>query len=102
MSGALPWPGEVALSAQALADAAVRLHEDKLRWTDAQQAGVTLLHERYRHAIHGSALIERLQECRDNLPALRRANFTGSMLRHHLHKSTQYMAQWIEAKNHNS
>jgi hypothetical protein len=23
----------------------------------------------------------------------------AAMLRHHLHKSTQYMAQWIEAKN---
>ena len=26
-------------------------------------------------------------------------SFTGAMLRHHLHKSTQYMSQWIEAKN---
>ncbi|RMS22088.1 hypothetical protein ALP71_00796, partial [Pseudomonas coronafaciens pv. garcae] len=31
--------------------------------------------------------------------AHRLANFTGSMLRHHHHKSTKYMAQWIEAKN---
>ena len=102
MCGALSWPGEVALSAQALADAAVALHEDQQRWTDAQQAGVALLNARYRQADHGPALIARLQHCRDNLSALRRANFTGSMLRHHLHKSTQYMAQWIEAKNQKS
>lgn len=102
MGGALPWPGAVAQSAQALADAAVALHEDQQRWTDAQQAGVALLNARYRQADHGPALIARLQHCRDNLTALRRANFTGSMLRHHLHKSTQYMAQWIEAKNQKS
>jgi hypothetical protein len=48
-----------------------------------QQAGVTLLNARYRQADHGPALIARLQHCRDNLSALRRANFTGSMLRHH-------------------
>lgn len=102
MGGALPWPGAVAQSAQALADAAVALHEDRLRWADAQQAGVALLNARYRQTDHGPALIARLQYCRDNLSALRRANFTGSMLRHHLHKSTQYMAQWIEAKNQKS
>ena len=102
MGGALPWPGAVAQSAQTLADAAVALHQDRLRWTDAQQAGVALLNARYRQTDHGPALIDRLQHCRANLSALRRANFTGSMLRHHLHKSTQYMAQWIEAKNQKS
>lgn len=102
MCGALSWSGEVALSAQALADAAVALHEDQQRWTAAQQAGVALLNARYRQTDHGPALIARLHYCRDNLSALRRANFTGSMLRHHLHKSTQYMAQWIEAKNQKS
>ena len=35
----------------------------------------------------------------DQLENHRLQNFAGSMLRHHLHKSTQYMSQWIEAKN---
>jgi hypothetical protein len=30
---------------------------------------------------------------------LRQSHFISSMLRHHSMKSTQYMAQWIEAKN---
>jgi hypothetical protein len=49
--------------------------------------------------MHGPALIARLEDCRRNLTSIRRDNFTGNMLRHHQHKSTQYMAQWIEAKN---
>ncbi|TVT84414.1 glycosyltransferase [Pseudomonas sp. H3(2019)] len=99
MSGGLPWPGAIAESASALADAAVQLYQDKTQWIDAQEHGRHLLAVHYRQHVHGPALIERLIGCRNNLEHLRRNNFTGSMLRHHHHKSTQYMAQWIEAKN---
>ncbi|EPL07121.1 glycosyltransferase [Pseudomonas sp. CF161] len=94
-----PWPGAIAQSATALAEAAVRLYQDPAAWLQAQQRGQQLLAARYRQPVHGPALIQRLAECRANLAQLRRDNFTGAMLRHHHHKSTQYMAQWIEAKN---
>ncbi|MFA7943696.1 glycosyltransferase [Pseudomonas brenneri] len=94
-----PWPGAIAHSAKALAAAAIALYEDPQAWTMAQQRGRELLAQRYTAHIHGPALVKRLQHCRDELAQHRRNNFTGSMLRHHLHKSTQYMAQWIEAKN---
>ena len=94
-----PWPGAIAQSADALATAAVSLYQDRDRWTQAQEAGRQLLARRYDRHIHGAALVECLQQCRSDLAAHRRDNFTGSMLRHHAHKSTQYMSQWIEAKN---
>ena len=53
----------------------------------------------YLQASHGPALVECIERCRTGLEQHRRNNFTGAMLRHHQHKSTQYMAQWIEAKN---
>ena len=96
-----PWPGAIAQSADALATAAVSLYQDRDRWTQAQEAGRQLLARRYDRHIHGAALVECLQQCRSDLAAHRRDNFTGSMLRHHAHKSTQYMSQWIEAKNRN-
>lgn len=99
MAGGMPWPGAIAQTAQDLADAAVRLYQDQTRWTQAQDAGVALLAAHYRQSVHGPALIERLQQCRDNLKQLRQQNFLGAMLRHHQHKSTQYMSQWIEEKN---
>ncbi len=34
-----------------------------------------------------------------NLTVARKENFMGQLLRHHHHKSTKYMSQWIEAKN---
>ncbi|SQH33619.1 glycosyltransferase family 4 protein [Pseudomonas mucidolens] len=99
MTDEQPWPGLIGQSASVLADAAVTLYQDRQAWTQAQENGRQLLAERYAPAFHGPELVRRLTQCRSELSQQRRANFTGSMLRHHLHKSTQYMAQWIEAKN---
>jgi len=101
MHGGEPWPGAVTHTARDFANHAVQLHTDKAHWLNAQARGLDLLAERYRHSVHGPALIEKLVHSRQRLAQLRRDNFTGSMLRHHQHKSTQYMAQWIEAKNRN-
>ncbi len=94
-----PWPGMIETSAPALAAAAVALYQDRERWTQAQEDGRQLIARRYDQNVHGPALVECLEHCRRHLAAHRRDNFTGSMLRHHAHKSTQYMSQWIEAKN---
>lgn len=94
-----PWPGAIEHSAEALATAAVALYQDRERWTEAQEQGRQLLARRYDVNLHAPALVACLEQCRQNLAAHRRDNFTGSMLRHHAHKSTQYMSQWIEAKN---
>ncbi|MGY2283897.1 glycosyltransferase [Pseudomonas gingeri] len=99
MHGDLPWPGAVATSAEALAQAAVRLYQDPSSWQQAQADGKALLAARYDRHFHGPALVARIEQCRQQLVRHRRDNFTGAMLRHHHHKSTQYMAQWIEAKN---
>ena len=65
----------------------------------AQDAGWQLLAARYEKTRFAKQLMTRISECRGQLSEHRRDNFTGTMLRHHHHKSTQYMAQWIAAKN---
>ncbi|WHS62885.1 glycosyltransferase [Pseudomonas sp. G2-4] len=102
MHGELPWGGSIAQSAESIAHAAVQLYSDPARWSQAQSAGLALLESRYQRQVHGPALIDSITTCRADLAQRRRDNFTGSMLRHHQHKSTQYMAQWIEEKNRNS
>lgn len=99
MYGQGPWPGAVTRTAREFADSAVQLYKDQAQWSNAQAVGLELLAERYQLHTHGPALIAKLEYCQQYLRTLRRDNFTGSMLRHHQHKSTQYMAQWIEAKN---
>ncbi|WP_133749400.1 glycosyltransferase family 4 protein [Pseudomonas sp. LP_7_YM] len=102
MHGDLPFPGLIADNAQGLADAAVRLYKDQALWQRAQHAGWQVLHARFRQELHCATLIKRIHQLLEHLEAHRAANFTGAMLRHHRHKSTQYMSQWIEAKNRTS
>ncbi|WP_426782958.1 glycosyltransferase [Pseudomonas atacamensis] len=99
MHGDAPWPGAVALDANTFAEQAVQLYEDPARWQQAQIQASALLQQRYQRSVHGPRLINRIADCRQHLAQLRNDNFTGAMLRHHTLKSTQYMAQWIEAKN---
>ncbi|WP_241509518.1 glycosyltransferase [Pseudomonas ovata] len=99
MQGTWSWPGLVEGSAEAIAAAAVRLYQDQALWEQARHAGHALLQARYQYREHARNLIERIEALRLDLPRHRLRNFTGAMLRHHQHKSTQYMAQWIEAKN---
>jgi glycosyltransferase involved in cell wall biosynthesis len=99
MAGELPWSGAIGSSASAIADAAVELYRDKALWTQAQANGWAIINARYQYQQHCASLIARIEACRQNLQQHRIDNFTGAMLRHHHHKSTQYMAQWIEAKN---
>ena len=99
MHGGMRWPGAIEQSASAIAGAAVELYQNPHAWHQAQQQGQELLNARYLQADHGPALVQRIKDCYAGLEQHRRNNFTGAMLRHHQHKSTQYMSQWIEAKN---
>lgn len=99
MHGDLPWGGAVEDQAEAFAEAAVELYQDQSAWRDAQARGLQILNEGYNRSHHEQALLSRLEQIRTSLSEHRLNNFTGAMLRHHSMKSTQYMAQWIEAKN---
>ncbi|MCU1756601.1 glycosyltransferase [Pseudomonas helleri] len=99
MHGDMPWAGAIEQSASTIAAAAVELYQNPQAWQNAQQNCQALLQARYLQSDHGPALVQRINACRAGLEQHRRNNFTGAMLRHHQHKSTQYMSQWIEAKN---
>ena len=99
MHGELPWAGAVAQSPEAIADAAVALYQSPELWLAAQNNGSRILAERFARGPLGEQLLARLRELGEQREPLRQANFVGSMLRHHSHKSTQYMSQCIAAKN---
>lgn len=99
MHADLPWGGAIADSDDAFAMAAVTLHEDRAHWEAAARQSSQLLHKVFSPADTLMQLSDRLNTLSENLVQHRRRNFTGTMLQHHLHKSTQYMSQWIEAKN---
>lgn len=97
--GKLPWPGFVSDEAVEFARMAVELYTSKTIWMSAQAAGFNLLDIRFNRQTIATKLIEKINRICGDLDAHRKSNFVGAMLQHHQHKSTQYMAQWIEAKN---
>ena len=92
------WPTPVADTEQAFAAEAVALYTDEARWLHCQQQGFELHNRHFDFERHANALTTRLTQLQATLEQHRLNNFTGAMLRHHTLKSTQYMAQWIEAK----
>ncbi|WP_375185152.1 glycosyltransferase [Pseudoalteromonas sp.] len=94
-----PWSGVICEDAQQFADAAVALYQDEALFTQAQQNGQQLLQKYYDKSKLQSQLIAKITAISESLAQHRQQNFTGQMLKHHTMRSTQYMAQWIEAKN---
>ena len=101
MSDQESWPGVITDDVNEFADAAVKLHNNEQEWINAQKNGNKLLKSRYDGQLLGAQLITKITEIEENLEQHRLDNFTGSMLKHHTMKSTQYMSQWIAAKNSN-
>ncbi|EPJ43595.1 MAG: hypothetical protein OFPII_40870 [Osedax symbiont Rs1] len=99
MTGAHPWPGCIANSSEELAAQAVALYHSEARWTTAANQGAIILKDCYDKQTLQERLSDALSHLKTHLTQLRTANFTGTMLRHHHHQSTKYMAQWIAAKN---
>lgn len=99
MCGNLEWGGLIENNAQSIADAAVKLYQDETLWKKSQQQGVNVLQSYFGDTDYAKLLTERLNYLHKNIELERQQNFIGAMLRHHSLKSTQYMSQWIEAKN---
>ncbi|MES2049568.1 MAG: glycosyltransferase [Pseudomonadota bacterium] len=99
MSGALPWGGAVAQDTEGFAAAAIGLYQNASEWQEAQMHGMQIMQSYFNREESGLDLLSRLASARQQQVENRRKNFTGLMLRHHLHKSTQYMSQWIAEKN---
>lgn len=92
------WSGLIGETAEEIADAAVLLYQDPQLWQQKQQQGFVILTKRFALDEHRPRVWQQLMDVQQNLSAHRLTNFTGAMLRHHQHRSTQFMAQWIEAK----
>lgn len=99
MHGQLPWSGEISDDPEDFVNAAVRLHEDKAFWGHCQQRGRDILQTQFSPDVLLAALLNRINDIRNNLESHRRQNFQGGMLKHHSARSTKYMSLWIEEKN---
>lgn len=92
------FPGTVCDDDDAFIAAVVELYQDQARWQQASQQTTSLV-QQFHFEQHQQRIYAQLEAVRSNLDAHRAANFVGAMLKHHHHRSTKYMGQWIEAKN---
>ncbi len=99
IAGGLPFAGDIGANPEVLVQQAVKLYTDQQHWQDAQAQGFDIIQQRFDKETHLKHLSDALQNTLENLSAHRTQNFIGAMMRHHHHKSSQYMGQWIEAKN---
>jgi len=86
-------------SASNFAKNAVQLYQEEVLWTQKQHQGYQLIKANFGKDEIQAKLIARIRGIQNELNTHRADNFIGQMLQHHQLKSTQYMAQWIEAKN---
>ena len=92
------WPGLIANSSEAIAQAALALYQQPELWLQAQQSGFTTLEVKFDQARHMARIWQQLSSIKQHLTQHRQHNFTGLMLKHHAFRSTKFMGQWIEAK----
>ncbi|KZZ43924.1 glycosyltransferase [Thalassolituus sp. HI0120] len=86
-------------SPQEFAEVAIELYRNQSKWQPSADAAARVIGQRFACAEHQHALSQKVAQVLATLEQHRLNNFYGSMMRHHSLKSSQYMSQWIEAKN---
>lgn len=96
--GDLEWGHLPTDDSEAFADAIVRSYHSEAEWSALQQAGQRIAVERFNSSDWQDRLPDWIDRSLDVLEQSRHQQFTGRMLRHHQHRSTEFMSRWIEAK----
>ncbi|MBC2605304.1 glycosyltransferase [Pelagicoccus albus] len=99
MPGNFDWGSSVSTKTEEFAKTAIRIHEDKNAWEHAQACGYAIARNRFSEKEWMPKLPSLLSEAFEERDSRRSHNFVGQMLRHHQHRSTEFMSRWIEAKN---
>ena len=97
--GELSWNGRIEDDNEAFANAAADLYQNENAWKQAQENGFRIINTRFSKRAFEAAFLEKIDNVQSNLEKLRKQNFTGAMLQHHLYKSSYYMSKYIELKN---
>ncbi|MEM0967161.1 MAG: glycosyltransferase family 4 protein [Verrucomicrobiota bacterium] len=96
MNGPIDWGCLIHADAPGLAQTAVELYTKPDLWKTVQHQGYRIVKDRFLAKEWAPSLIEQLKSLTTEN---RKNHFVGQMLRHHHHRSTEYMSRWIEAKN---
>lgn len=102
VTDAAEWGCLISDQAQDLARTAILLYQDAAKWHSVQSHGRRLAMQRFDRSYWARRLPQLIEAARARQSANRQRHFIGRMLRHHQHRSTEFMSRWIEAKNASS
>ncbi len=94
-----PWPGIISDNQQGFIDAAVSLYTEQHKWETCSGLGMRQFAKQFDNASNQQHLITAVEKRRAELESWRQRQFLQSLLWHQTLKASQYMTQWIEAKN---
>jgi glycosyltransferase involved in cell wall biosynthesis len=97
----LNWNGFIANKPKEFANKAVQLYSEEKIWKNAVQHGVKIINSRFNKNAFQQEFSDRLLDLVQNIIFYRQQNFVGKMLQHHQHRSTYFMAKFIEEKEKN-
>jgi|GEM_PF-11846 len=80
------------------AQAAIELYQSSERWQQAQASFAPHISAFFNRETVQQALVERISDACDNIKQQRQTNFWQALVNQQQLKATQYMSQWIEAK----
>jgi glycosyltransferase involved in cell wall biosynthesis len=99
IGGTMDWGCAISEDPQLFAETAIQVYTDPALWTQVQSKGRLIAQERFAAAVWSPQLPVLIATALEQRDANRQQQFTGRMLRHHHHRSTEFMSRWIEAKN---
>jgi len=99
MPGSIDWGCAITADPQTFAKTAVDVHEDADLWNRVRQQGFIIARERLSAKEWRPRLVKCLERLVGEGTRRRHDQFIGRLLRHHQHRSTEFMSRWIEAKN---
>lgn len=95
---ACEWPGAVTDGDDEFVQHSIRMYEDTIWQNEAVEKGNKLLRDKFQTQSHQAALVEKVHSLVNTIEAHRSKLFYQHLLWHQSLRATQYMSQWIEAK----
>lgn len=95
----LAWPGEIVHDVTQFVEQAISLYTQENKWIKANANGNRILENDYNTDKTKTAWVAAITNGYAQLSHTRSTNFLQQLLSHHQFQTSQYMSQWIEAKN---
>ncbi|SDR80387.1 glycosyltransferase [Gramella sp. MAR_2010_147] len=95
------WNGYITQSDKDFIQKSIDLYTDRNHWETKQKSGFDIINHRFNKEVHHVNFRQKLKRILTDMKFHRSKNFTGKMLKHHLHRSTYFMSRFIEEKNKN-